>query len=72
MLMFEQKFCKGYMGLTFPEHTQSGWPITTHWCSRPIFLETGTKQSVTDRLGNKVLQQCEICEKNYVCNMQTW
>jgi len=27
------------------------------------FIETGTKQSVTDRLGRKALQQCQIWEK---------
>jgi len=28
-----------------------------------VFIETGTKQSVADRLGREMLQQCKICEK---------
>jgi len=30
------KFAVRIRGGTFSKHTQSGWPITTHWSSRPI------------------------------------
>jgi len=30
---------------------------------RMSFIERGTKQSITDRLGREVLQQCKLCGK---------